>query len=179
MKDKILALRAEGKSYKTIVKDLGCSPATVVYHCSVGGKEKQRERQRKSRAENTLLQKVCHFKGKELKLFRTRSDDFQRREASNIGKRNIIFSYKDVLDRIGENPTCYLTGRPINLKESRSFSFDHIIPASKGGTNELENLGLTCRDANQAKADMMLDEFLIMCEDILKHHGYKVEKPSG
>ena len=112
-------------------------------------------------------------------MFRTRSDDFQRREASNIGKRNIIFSYKDVLDRIGENPTCYLTGRPINLKESRSFSFDHIIPASKGGTNELENLGLTCRDANQAKADMMLDEFLIMCEDILKHHGYKVEKPSG
>lgn len=32
-KDKILLLREDGKSYNEIVKELGCSKATVSYHC--------------------------------------------------------------------------------------------------------------------------------------------------
>ena len=32
-----------------------------------------------------------------------------------------------------------------------SFSVEHIIPLSKGGTNELENLALACEGCNNAK----------------------------
>ena len=44
MKDQILKLRAEGKTYNEIVKILGCSKGTVAYHCGSGQKEKTRKR---------------------------------------------------------------------------------------------------------------------------------------
>jgi transposase len=41
LKNKILKLRSEGKSYKAISEELGCSKATISYHCNrndVGGR---------------------------------------------------------------------------------------------------------------------------------------------
>jgi predicted transcriptional regulator len=40
MKEKILKLREEGKSYDEIVKEVGCSKSTVSYYCGKGVKEK-------------------------------------------------------------------------------------------------------------------------------------------
>ena len=39
MKDKILKLREEGKSYKEIMNILGCSKGTISYHCGEGQKK--------------------------------------------------------------------------------------------------------------------------------------------
>lgn len=36
---------------------------------------------------------------------------------------------------------------------------DHVIPRSKGGTNELSNLVLACRKCNQAKGNKMPEQF--------------------
>ena len=69
---------------------------------------------------------------------------------------------------------CYLTGREIDLKDTSSYHFDHIVPRSKGGTNDLDNLGVACGDANRAKSDMHTGEFVELCKDVLEHHGYKV-----
>ena len=44
MKEKILALRAQGLSYQSIVDKLKCSKGLVAYHCGDGQKEKSRER---------------------------------------------------------------------------------------------------------------------------------------
>jgi hypothetical protein len=44
MKEKILKLRKEGKTYNEIVEILGCSKGTVSYHCGVNQKEKARQR---------------------------------------------------------------------------------------------------------------------------------------
>ena len=51
MKDEILKLRSEGKTYDEIKKILNCSKGTIAYYCGEGQTEKYREygRQRKER----------------------------------------------------------------------------------------------------------------------------------
>lgn len=87
------------------------------------------------------------------------------------------YSKKDVEDRIiGDNPTCYLTGRKIDLYNTKSWQFDHILPKSRGGTGGIENMGLACYEANQAKGNLTVDETLQLCKELLQHNGYKVIK---
>ena len=49
MKEKILALHKAGKSYRQIVKELGCSKGTVAYHLGLGQKEKALNRTKQKR----------------------------------------------------------------------------------------------------------------------------------
>ena len=43
----------------------------------------------------------------------------------------------------------------------KEITFDHIIPMSRGGVDELENLQLVHLHCNHAKADMLPEEFEI------------------
>ena len=52
MKDKILKLRDEGKTYNEIKEILGCSKGTISYYCGDGQKEKSKIRRKKRRREN-------------------------------------------------------------------------------------------------------------------------------
>lgn len=113
---------------------------------------------------------------------RAKADDFQRERLysehgeSRLGKRNISFTWKDVIDKFSWETTCYLTGRHINLREPKTYQFDHIEPFSKGGVSTIDNLGICCRDANQAKHDMSVNDLLGLCKEILEHNGYQVTK---
>lgn len=169
MKEQILKLRAEGKSYKQIKKILGCSLSTISYHCSAGQKKKTRERYSKLLDANPLLKKISYFK--------TRLERFSRLKKHGPNTK-LDFNYKDVIEKFGENPKCYLTGDCISYLVKESFNLDHIMPRSRGGTNSLDNLQLATPEANQAKADLLLPEFLELCEKVLKNFGYKVEKPN-
>ena len=60
MKDEILRLRAEGKSYNEIVAILGCSKGTVSYHCGEGQVEKTKARKLGSKT-NKISQKIFTF----------------------------------------------------------------------------------------------------------------------
>lgn len=44
MKEKILKLRNEGKTYKQIAKELTCAVSTISYHCGEGQKKKNQLR---------------------------------------------------------------------------------------------------------------------------------------
>lgn len=188
-KENILKLRADGKSYREIAKELGCAKSTVVYHCGDGQKEKTRNRNRKSRKTNPIAKKVDNFKhpgtkyrerrletvkSNPIKLLRHKADDFQRREGNKIGKRNINFTYHDVIQKFGTDICCYLTGRKIDIDSPRTYNFDHVIPAAKGGDNSLENLGICCRDANASKNDLSVEEFIQLCKEVLEYNGYMV-----
>ena len=82
----------------------------------------------------------------------------------------MTFKPQDLLNKIGNNPSCYLTGRPIDLMDGKSYHLDHIVPKNKGGQNSLDNCNIACKDANQAKGNLLYDEFIILCEEVLRFH---------
>lgn len=177
----ILELRNNGLTYNEIIKILNCSKATVCYHCANGQKEKTRNRTRKIRKSNPLIQKVNNFtvrenkKGKSVKYIKneiikilSKKIEQFKRNTRKTGTKS-MFNYTEFTNKIGNNPKCYLTGRDIDLSDGRSYHLDHIVPISKGGDNSLDNCGLACRDANFAKSDMSLDEFYQLCEDVIKN----------
>lgn len=54
---------------------------------------------------------------------------------------------------------CALCKIPFN--SMKEITFDHIIPMSRGGIDELDNLQLVHLHCNHAKADMLPEEFEI------------------
>lgn len=179
MKDKIVKLRLEGKSYKEIKDLLGCSLGTISYHCGKGQKEKSRRRQIKNRTTRKIIltKKLNKFKSRGLSM---KLRDFQRERNTSgswegVGKFSKSFEVEEVLKDIVDKPMCYLTGMDINLEDPSTYSFDHIEPVSRGGTSELSNLGLCTRNANMSKHKLMLDEYIDLCKRVLIHNGYKVQ----
>ena len=81
----------------------------------------------------------------------------------------------DIINKFGTKTKCYLTGTPIDL-EKDDYCFDHIIPVSKGRSNDLSNLGITTPAANYSKSDLTVEEYLNLCKLVLEHHGYTVNK---
>lgn len=184
---KILELRSQGFSYRDIENKLGCSKGLVSYHCGVGQKEKTLNNQRRNRKSDILRVKVQRFVGTKSKKTLSKQEQDARAiekilqvkitQFSLTGKRKdksvrckLMFNVKQLVNKLGSNPVCYLTGRPINLNEGKSYHLDHILPKSKGGDNSLENCGLACRSANQAKTDLTLDEFVQLCREVVEKH---------
>lgn len=177
-RDEILRLRGEGKTYNEIVELLGCSKGTISYHCGKNQKEKSSQRKNKNKKINPLSAKIGQFKDyrtKEAKSLKNRVHKFY--QYSDTDKQN--FSLKDLKEKIGENPICYLTGKPINLDDPQSYELDHIIPVSRGGDNSLENCNICLTNANRSKERMILEEYLELCKTVLQNFNYKVEDPKS
>lgn len=60
--------------------------------------------------------------------------------------------------------------------DNDDYDLDHIIPVSRGGSNELSNLGVSIPVANKSKSNLTLEEYLELCKKVLEHHGYTVTK---
>lgn len=142
----------------------GASKATISYHCGEGQREKTKDRRQKRRS-NPFVKKTEAFKYNKKGL----NNKFTRFKGK--GSIKYDYTYEDIKKIAELNPRCYLSGRPLNYDDPQSFHFDHKIPASQGGDNSLENLGIASQEANMAKSDMALEYFLDLCEDILRHNG--------
>lgn len=69
-----------------------------------------------------------------------------------------FYKSEDALKHIGGPYTkCYLSGVDIDMTKD-DYQLDHKIPVSKGGTNELSNLGITCSEVNQMKGPLEIEE---------------------
>lgn len=86
------------------------------------------------------------------------------------------FNYQEVVQKFGPNPICYLSGRQIDYTNKYSYQLDHIIPSAKKGSNELDNLGLIKPWVNVSKSFHSVEDFLLICKEVLEHNGYKVTK---
>ena len=182
LKSKIVELRKSGYSYNDIQLKLGCSKGTISYYCGDNQKEKKNNRQRKRRSSDVVKTKVESFCCRSYSGTETYTEDRHFLKILNIKirffsmnrktkKTKQLFKAQDLINKLGENPVCYLTGRPINLEDGRSYHLDHIVPISKGGDNSLDNCGITCKEANQSKHSLTKDEFIRLCQDVLNNHA--------
>jgi len=178
MKEKILELRNEGKSYREIQKILGCSKSTISYHCGNGQKEKTKNRTKKRR-ENKIVEKLERFKYRKLRYKKESVRKFNKRDNGIKGRVNkdydLNFTWLDIIEKFNENTICYLTGININLFEG-DYQLDHIVPVSRGGNNSIDNLGITHPIVNQMKGDLTPEELIEWCIKILEFSNYKVMK---
>ena len=154
MKEEILRLRKEGHSYNYICSKLQCSKSTIAYHCNDEYRESAQIRHKDNKIKGDPLW--------------SRSYKWNRRSVNVKQIREFIE------DKFKSK--CYLSGREVNLDSASSFHFDHIVPKSKGGTNELDNLGVCTPEVNAAKGDLSVEEFIELCKDVLNHNGYTVKK---
>ncbi len=178
MKDEILKLRNEGKTYNQIKAILNCSKSTISYHLGEGQKEKTDLRHKKRR-ENIIIRKVEGFRNRKIKNNRERVRKFAKRDNNSKGLVNKNaeqkFDWEDVVNKFGEDTVCYLSGVAINLYDD-NYNFDHIIPVTKGGENNFDNLGITHEVVNRMKNDLKCDELFMWCKRILEYNGYEVKK---
>jgi CRISPR/Cas system Type II protein with McrA/HNH and RuvC-like nuclease domain len=162
MKEKILELREKGYSYQMIAKELGCSKSTISYHLGDNQKKMAYQRVKKQRILNPWLKKQENF--------------LDRFKNENVTYNSKYFDRKKIKDYLDSVDKCYLTGRKIDTLDVTTYEFDHIIPLSKGGTSSFENLGIAKPEANRAKYDLSVEEFIELCKDVLINFGYTVNK---
>ena len=68
---------------------------------------------------------------------------------------------QELYDRLVEvQSRCAYCGRQLSLKKnSRELEFDHVVPMSRGGANQIENIAPSCHRCNAEKADWLLEEW--------------------
>jgi CRISPR/Cas system Type II protein with McrA/HNH and RuvC-like nuclease domain len=173
--NKILQLRNQNHSYSYIASKLNCSKGTVCYYCGNNQKERTLSRNREYKNSHILNKKISRFfsprkNNQNANTNRTRT--IEQKLSSKIrkfGDYKPMFKPKDLLGKIGINPKCYLTGRSIDLNDSKSYHLDHIIPKSKGGDNSLDNCQIACRIANLSKTELTYDEYIALCREIISY----------
>jgi 5-methylcytosine-specific restriction endonuclease McrA len=175
LSEKIIELRALNYSYNKIVSLLGCSKSIISYYVGKDQKEKSKLRGRNYRKNNILGKKIYRFCSKyEVRDQKLNINKNIKRilfsKIRKFGDYKPMFTPQQLLDKIGDNPTCYLTGRPINIADSQSYHLDHIIPKSRGGDNTIDNCGIACSIANLSKSHMTYEEYVLLCKEVIKHY---------
>jgi len=121
---------------------------------------------RKRRKTNNL----CRSCGKSADIVRENSKICNICWFKDIARGNTGFSknwklIKDLLEK--QDYKCAYTGK--NLIIGENASIDHIIPRSKGGSNEIQNLQWVDKDINEMKNDFTHDEFMNTIKIIIKY----------
>ena len=185
----IQGLRKQGLSYRQIQLQLGCSISTISYHCNQQTKNKVKVQSKKEIWKNKFLKQLGNFKRRHIgKGKPTKGKDWNHKIRSAVSRfqsnrlnkeikiENMHFTYKKAIEHFGGTTTkCYLTGRAIDILKD-DYCLDHIVPVSKGGSNQLSNMGITCPEANASKSDLTLEEYLNLCKEVLENFGYTITK---
>lgn len=176
--DQITQLKQQGKSNSKIVELLHCSTGTLAYH--LYPKSKRATQRRAKEAVRSGKKKEYHKQyltnGGGRARLSCKITQFHR--LGNISKIQLprTFSLDTIINQLGPNPKCYLTGEAIDLSNPGSYSLDHKLPVSKGGQSVLDNLGLCTSEINRAKNDKTPEEFIQLCKKVLEFNGYFVSK---
>ncbi len=158
MKEKILALRSQGLSYRKIAKALNLTVFRVEYYANPDRLRQLRVAAQRYRKKKPIAKKVANFHGR-----------FPGSES---------FTTAEFLAKIGDTPVCFFTKTPIDLLKPDTYSIDHLIPVAQGGTNDISNAELVRSDVNMLKMNRTPEQFLTACREVLEAQGYRIEPPS-
>ena len=86
-------------------------------------------------------------------------------------KSGLTAAHRTVWDRCGG--VCHYCGDPMIRmpNERKSFTLDHVIPRSRGGSNHLSNLVGSCAECNQDKGSLTGEEYAAVLAVRRKRHG--------
>lgn len=66
---------------------------------------------------------------------------------------------RQLVERYGYECRCYWCSQYFSIEQ---LTLDHLIPTSKGGSNNLENLRLTCRPCNQTRGNSLYPPYFLI-----------------
>jgi hypothetical protein len=138
---------------RKLLKSNGCDSVDEYREKKLHGKQRSRERRRKERREYKVRYRRIHY-------FKHTSKVHNKR--CKIGYKIKPFDLWKIFKR--QNMRCVLTGRKLTRD---TISLDHIIPISRGGTNNLDNLRFVHIHANLFKLDMNDGDLLQLAKDIV------------
>lgn len=82
---------------------------------------------------------------------------------------------RQLLEKLNQQGNaCAISGLPISESDA---DIDHIIPVSRGGSSEIENLQWVSRKINRMKGSMTSEEFVDMCLMVAKHTLHNTPTP--
>lgn len=87
------------------------------------------------------------------------------RETFSMSKKQAVYA--------SYNGKCAICGKYVKFKR---MSIDHIVPYSRGGTDDLNNLQLTCKSCNSVKSYLTMQELYEKILDISKFHAWDMMK---
>ena len=145
-------------SYDAVAKETGISKWTLIYRFSPNRKLSMQKNTKNYRETNPLVSKIATF--------------YRGNRRSSVRPKVVKFTVQQLKDKIGSEPRCYLTGERIDISKPETYSLDHIVAVSKGGESSLANCGLVTSEVNYAKQDLSVDEFIALCERVVKHNPH-------
>ena len=111
------------------------------------------------------IRKVCPVTGLTQELVRFDLQQLQNLEVSGVEyQRGELFGFevKEYLLQKWSRKCAYCA------IENVSFEIEHIVAKSKGGSNRVSNLCLSCHSCNQAKGNKPVEDFLKKKPEVLK-----------
>ncbi len=102
--------------------------------------------------------------------FRYRARYFSTRNKTKVSEETLIALWKR------QGGKCGLTGWPIDVHTAQ---IDHVIPVSRGGRHDIQNLRWVDARANRSKRELTDAEFFELCEAVCRTHGRMAETMAG
>ena len=175
--DRIDRWRAKGWSYKNLAHKFKLSKSTLSYHYGKGQKEKTRARMQKRRDHFQL--KVDHFWDKAMDTKRDKALTNKRPERTWDYKVRGFHKDKENSTKGYSFPwvACKITGRKVSVMVPKGHHYacnlDHILPAARGGPNNVENCQPLDERINAMKVDMTNEEFFDKVAEVTRGDMYK------
>lgn len=106
------------------------------------------EKSKDWRKRNTIKVKV------NLKFYHSKRRAARLNRKDDLSKSDIVNMFEE------QNGRCFYCGITLSWEVHRDIHTDHVMPFSRGGTNTLDNIVLSCEECNSDKGVKTLEEWL-------------------